>query len=465
MIRKIRSIRRFLLISLFSALILTSLITTIGNFYLDYIDIEKHLDSLLKHVTQSFQLLLSNQLIIHNIPRLQGPIDNYMAHLSANRQLLFEHKHIPSRYEFQVWSLDGKLLLHSVNAPQVPLSNVKDGFSTITINDEIWRAYTQTNGPSQLKFIVAEKQTIRKILIKSLVNDDFYILLIIYPIAGLLIWIIVGYALAGIERVTEEVRHRLPNYLAPVDAAYVPNEIKPLVTELNKLFVRLHQAFEREKRFAADAAHELKTPLAALKTQAQVGINSKSDAERIEILHNIVTASDRLTHIVQQLLTMSRLIAQADLQQENSQIDLSKVASEVIAMLVPFALGKNIDIELIAPEGALVWGNVAGISILLRNLVDNAIRYSPDYGNIQVIIHNHANHIELQVIDSGPGIPESLQSRVFERFYRVVGNQKPGSGLGLSIVKQIADLHHAEIQLKTPACGHGLAVFIKFPRL
>jgi two-component system sensor histidine kinase QseC len=306
----------------------------------------------------------------------------------------------------------------------------------------------------------------QKLLVARITRDDIYIMLIVYLIASLLIWFIVRYGLASIRRVTDEVSHRVPNYLEPVNAQSVPREIKPLAIELNKLFLRLHQALEREKRFAGDAAHELRTPLAALKTQAQVTLKTTTPEERDKLLHNVIIGVDRCTHIVQQLLTLSRLVPESNTLTDIYAIDLGKLAAEVVAQLAPLALAKDIDIELVCNDNhpGIIQGNITALSILIRNLVDNAIRYTPNKGKITIrVAPTPPQSVFLKVIDNGPGIPAELRARVFERFFRILGSKSTGSGLGLAIVQQIAHLHHAQLRLGTPDAGKGLEVEVCFP--
>ena len=254
-----------------------------------------------------------------------------------------------------------------------------------------------------------------------------------------------------------------PSYLKPVDLESVPKEIEPLVMELNSLFRRLQDAFDREKRFTADAAHELRTPLAALNTHTQVALRADTPEERRQALLKVLAGVNRGTHVVQQLLTLSRMVPEAGIN-EPTKMDMVKEAAEIAAQLAPEAISKNIDLELIAPDKAMMMGNPTAIGILIRNLVDNAIRYSPEDGEIKIKVSELDNHVILEVIDTGPGIPEELRERVFERFYRVVGNKATGSGLGLGIVQQIAKLHDAKIELRTPENGKGLNFTVTFPR-
>ena len=370
------------------------------------------------------------------------------------------------KYQFQVWSDNGKLMISSANAPKQPLFDGREGFSNLVIDNVGWRTFTKHNTKSGIYIVVAEKYNMQFLLANSLALDDIYIMLLIYPLAGLLIWLIVGGGLASIRRVADEVSHRVPNYLEPVNAQSVPSEIKPLVVELNKLFLRLHQALEREKRFAGDAAHELRTPLAALRTQTQVALKTLDETERKKLLNNVIIAVDRCTHVVQQLLTLSRLVPESNSLADTCVLDLGKLAAEIIAQLAPIALDKKIDIELINDEKnpGIIVGNITALSILIRNLVDNAVRYTPSHGKISVSINkSQSGKVTLKVTDNGPGIPAELRARVFERFFRVLGNKSPGSGLGLAIVQQIAQLHEAQVKLGAPSSGRGLEIEVSFP--
>jgi len=278
-----------------------------------------------------------------------------------------------------------------------------------------------------------------------------------------LIWVIVGKALHILKRVTSEVSNRAPSYLQPVDLKAVPAEIVPLVEALNHLFGRLRDAFEREKRFTGDAAHELKTPLAAISAQAQAALRASKDSNR-EALSKILEGVNRSNHVIQQLLTLSRMVPEATTQDFTS-VKLAREIADTAAMLAPDAVQKNIELEFLTPDSpAIIRGNATAIGILIRNLIDNAIRYTPKDGWIKIEIRETARQVILAVTDNGPGIPPELRERVFERFYRIVGNESPGSGLGLGIVQQIAKLHGAKVLLVTPESGAGLEVQVIFPQ-
>lgn len=251
---------------------------------------------------------------------------------------------------------------------------------------------------------------------------------------------------------------RDPTNLAALETSDVPVEILPLVGSLNTLLVRLEQALTNERRFTADAAHELRTPLAALKTQAQVARRADNAAQRDAALENLILGTDRATHLVEQLLTLARLDPEGESAVLKETCDLAALARRILADQTPTALSKHIELELTGLESVPITGNSAMLGILLRNLVDNAIRYTPSGGRVAVSVV--ANRLE--VTDSGPGIPEQEKQRVFDRFYRVLGTEASGSGLGLSIVQRIVDHHGAKLILETGEQGKGLSVTVVF---
>lgn len=464
------SIRKFLLLNLLLAVTITTTITVIGNYYLDQRDIQQHLDSFLLQASLAFKALIITKFddqSIHNIQHALNKIPKEAQTIFQNKKSTTNHQHYRDTFEFQVWSLSKqpKLLLKSANAPMTRLATPKAGFSDDFVNHRQWRTFTVNEPAQKLSFTVAERYDIRNALVRHLAIDEFYIMLWTYPISGVLIWFIIGRGLESIRRVAKEVANRDPNNLEAVNANNVPVEIKPLVDDLNNLFLRLQQAIEREKRFAADAAHELRTPLAALRAQAQVALRSTNTEERQKTLQNVIACVDRSTHVVQQLLTLSRLVPEASSINDSLPMNLYSLAAEIIAQLAPTALEKDIEIELIGNEDTcVVKANVTALSILLRNLTDNAIRYTPQGGKVKVTLQNEPHEVLLIVTDNGPGIPAELRNRVFERFYRVLGNTSTGSGLGLAIVQQIAKLHHASLRLGTPRDGKGLEVIVNFPK-
>ncbi|AYK03005.1 sensory histidine kinase in two-component regulatory system with QseB [Legionella sainthelensi] len=462
------SIRKFLLINLLLAITITTTLTAIGNYYLDQKDIQDHLDTLMAVSALSYQALLGDDLHQRPLAKIQDALETIPQKIDTFYKKRFLNDEPPENYldkfNFQVWTNGGKLLLHSSTAPKIPLASEIDGFSDKKISNQDWRVFTTYNDKAGIRTVLAERYDTRNELGHRIAQDDLYIMLLTFPLSGLLIWIIIGRGLDSLDKVAEEVANRAPTHLEPVDLHEVPEEIKPVIDELNKLFFRLKEGFEREKRFAADAAHELRTPLAALKTQAQVALHSNDIEEKNQALQKLIASVNRSTHIVQQLLTMSRLVPEAAHMDEKDEVNLSRLTREILAMLAPAAVEKQIDLEFESnTENLTVYGNSTALGILIRNLVDNSIRYCNEHGRILVRLSKLQNEVMLEVSDNGPGIPAELQSRVFERFFRVLGNKSPGSGLGLAIVQQIAELHGGRLLLDTPKEGTGLIVRFFLP--
>jgi len=441
------SIRNFLLIYILCITALVASLSALGDYFLNQSDVQKHMDGVLEQMGLSFHAVLAS--------------NSREPQTSRSLQNKFFSR---TKYDFQVWSYNNVLMLYSPNTTNINFNLAPVGLSDITIDNEIWRIFKITDSQTHWNYIVAERYNARNRLLWRIGRNNFYILLLALPLSGILIWLIVGYGFRSVTRISSEVSNRAHTYLKPVELESVPLEIKPLIIELNDLFVRLHEAFEREKRFAGDAAHELRTPLAALKTQVQIVLKTTDAKEQHTLLENLIVAVDRITHIVQQLLILSRLVPEAASIYDIVEVDLPKIAAEVIAQLVPMALEKDIEIALDSPDTMKLRANLTGLSILIRNLVDNAIRYTPEHGQVTVEISDITSHVILKVIDNGPGIPEELRSRVFERFYRMIGNSAAGSGLGLAIVQQISELHQADIRLATPTNGKGLQIEIWLPK-
>ncbi len=448
----IRSIRYFLLVSLLLSITLASAINGIGNYLLDEQVIQPYLDGQLVRISTLIGIL--NQST-NSSSRVKSEIINYLLHTQPITG---------QKFLFQVWSNNGELLMHSSNYPSIALKDVPVGFSDKEVQGNDWRIYSVKDDKQQVKIVVAELYNLRRELADDIARSNANILLITYPVFGVLVWFIISIALRSVTRVTGEISNRASTFLEPVQLTEIPDEIKPLVGELNQLFIRLKLAFERNKRFAADAAHELRTPLAALKTHVQVALKADDDIDRKKALQKVIESVDRSSHVVAQLLTLSRL-GEEEALIDVKPVDLHKLAVEIIAYLATHALEKNIEIELgPAPREPIVIGNDTAIGILIRNVVDNAIRYTPPYGEVKVSIIDTGKQIIFRVSDTGTGIPSELRERVFERFYRILGTKASGSGLGLAIVSQIAKLHHAEINLATPPNGTGLQFDVAFPK-
>jgi len=372
------------------------------------------------------------------------------------------HHAYQNKLIFQVWRNDS-LLLRSENTPDERITTV-EGYSDITLNNESWRFLSYNYATDNLYIIVGENYSVRNELTLSIITNVFWPILIAVPALTLLILFGIQRGLLPLNRLSGEIAARSPTQLSPVSTEDLPQEVIPMISSLNELLNRLSYALDSERRFTADAAHELRTPLAALKAQAQVASRSDNKDERISAIEKIILGTDRMTRMVEQLLTLARLDPE-DAAKQHCQIDLEKIIESVSSELAPEALAKKIHFELIRKGDCSIMGQTTALSILSRNLIDNAIRYTPQDEQITITVKAEDHRVIFSVRDSGPGIPENERQRIFDRFYRILGNNANGSGLGLSIVKRIVDMHSASLEINTPENGKGVEFKVVFPAL
>ncbi len=386
-------------------------------------------------------------------PMSREQIDQEVAELE---ELLLGHPYATGM-GFQVWE-SGNLVLRSSEMPEFALAE-SDGFADRQIGDTHWRVYRTGIDEFGLHVHVAERLANRERMITAISRQALYPLLVALPVLTLLIWFGVGRGLVPLRAVAREVSRRSPSLLEPVPLdRRVPVEVRPLVNALNDLLGRLDRALERERRFTADASHELRTPLASLKTQAQVALRANDEESRRHALRQVIAGVDRATHLVEQLLTIARLEPEASTPME--RVALDAVAADICAELAPAAARKGVKVSL-EMQPAVVRGNTVAIGALLRNLIDNAIRHTPEAHQVTVTVSWAEGDAEICVSDEGPGIPAHERERVFDRFYRGENRQGFGCGLGLSIVSRVAELHGARILLDESP-GGGLRVRTRF---
>jgi two-component system sensor histidine kinase QseC len=366
------------------------------------------------------------------------------------------------RIAFEIHGGDGRLLLHSTPAPDSRLEVGREGYVDTMHDGEHWRVFGRREGRDGYWLYVGAPFQARQELAETVASHLMHPPLIAAPLLGLLIWVAVGAGLAPLGRFAAQVQRRTPDNLAPLDGSGAPREVQPLYTALNTLLSRLNASMELERRFTADAAHELRTPLAVIKTQAQVAAGARTADECAHALRNVVSGTDRATRLVEQLLVLARLDPQTGLISA-MPTSLSDLARESLGSMTNASRAKKLELTLSASDAGVVAGDAGLLRILLRNLVDNAVCHTPRGGAVDVRVDRLGDEIVFSVTDSGPGIPESERARVFERFYRAEGGDGEGSGLGLSIVRRIADLHQASIVLGTGAEGKGLQVRMVFP--
>jgi len=362
-------------------------------------------------------------------------------------------------YDFvvQVWSLDGVRVY--LSRPHAVLPQITTlGFSTVTTREGRWRVF----GVQALTRViqVAQPMSVREQRAAELALQTLKPFALLLPVLALVIWIAVGHALEPLRRLTSQVKARRVNALDDLPATQLPDEVQPLVLALNDLLGRLRAALERERAFMADAAHELRTPLTALHLQMGMLARASSEAERESAMGTLSAGVQRAIRLIEQMLALARQEPRAESLRVSVRLD--ELAREIVAELVPLADAGGIDLGVAAAQPATVAADSEALRTLLRNLVDNAVRYTPPGGRVDVAVDSTAVGPRLTVTDDGPGIPPDERRRVFDRFYRRAGTSPTGSGLGLAIVKAIADAHGASVTLGDGADGKGLAVTITF---
>jgi signal transduction histidine kinase len=359
----------------------------------------------------------------------------------------------------QIWTANGTVVYLSHPGDPVP-DRAMLGFADMDSGGRRWRVYGIVAGDRIIQ--VAQPLELRRGLVAAAALRSLAPLLAFAPLMALLIWWLVGNSLSSLNRLTKEVTQRDARALNEVSEQGVPTEIAPLVWSLNSLLARLKRAFSSQRAFVADAAHELRSPLTALKLQLQLLARAPDEAARSQALVKLNDGVDRATHLIEQLLTAARTDPN-DTTIVVQPTDLAELVRHEIADVFFLAQERRIGVELDAPDHVMIAADAAALRILTRNLLDNAIRYTPAGGAVHASVAANGGETSLTIEDSGPGIPENERERVFDRFYRRETNEQPGSGLGLSIVKNIVEQHGARIELGAAAQG-GLKVTVLFPR-
>ena len=366
------------------------------------------------------------------------------------------------RVAFQLWDRGRILRLHSVNAPNTRLSQRDSGFDDVVIDGRPWRVFCSWDRERDTLVQVGEERAARDAIATAVGRSLLTPLLLALPVLALLLWWAVAGGLRPLRALGVEVARRDPGNLAPLDVGSTPAEVAPLVASLNHLFERVERSIARERDFTADAAHELRTPIAAVRTQAQVALGATTEAERAKALRQVIAGCDRAARLVEQMLTLARLDP-ARPNAHSEPCDLAAIVRGPLADIAPAAMAKSIDVELEAADACVVAGDPALLTVLARNLVDNAVRYGSPGTRVLVSVTPGPQGGELSVADSGPGVQPANLARLGERFYRQEGGDATGSGLGLSIVRRIADVHGATVTFGAAAAGTGLVVTVRFP--
>ncbi|MEJ0007206.1 MAG: ATP-binding protein [Steroidobacteraceae bacterium] len=348
-----------------------------------------------------------------------------------------------------------------ISSPGLPfLDKAILGYSDLTVQNQRWRVYALLNQTSVIQ--VAQPWSVREQLAReAALRVVIPLLLLLALMAAAAAWI-VARAMRPLKSITTQIEHRDIHSLTPLGASDLPAEVSPLVEELNRLLDRLSGAFASQRAFVADAAHELRSPLTALSLQLQLLERARDDTDRELATSRLRAAIDRATHLVSQLLTLARNEPEG-VAEAPTRTALDLVARDAAGEVQPLAHERRTTVELDAPTSVVVKADAEALRILVRNLIDNAVRYSPEDSTVRVRVYRDpGGQAMLDVIDQGPGIAPADRPRAFARFYRAPGASEGGSGLGLAIVKAIAERHGAQIEL-ADAAPQGLRVVVSFP--
>lgn len=340
-----------------------------------------------------------------------------------------------TRLTFQVWRTDGQLLVRSAEAPILEAPPVTLGSHDLIDNGNDWCAFLLADPQQGLLIWVGERDDIRQDLIQRIVRHTLWPTLIGVPLLALLIWLVIGWGLNPLRAMARSIRGRTTDSLQPLHLKPLPSDLEPMQTALNRLLDQVDDLLERERRFIADAAHELRTPLAILRIHAQNAQSAVTEEQRREALDFLVNGVDRATRIGSQLLTMARIEPQLN-NPMYQRVQLTELVREELAELTPLAMEKGVELVLECDEECWVETEPTALAIAMQNLVTNALNFSSPGSEVTVVVRkDEAGMASLRVEDTGPGIAEGELGRLFERFYSR-GNAN-GAGLGLAIVQMI----------------------------
>ena len=451
-----RSIRVFLIGALLSSITLVIFFASLRGYQSSMSELQQLFDDVLQRQVQ----ILARYAGLHQslgagsrLAELQRHAETDLAFKSNGRSMLL----------YQVWRAEGDSVMHSANAPAKPLLAFAEGYYGVNYMGYRWRALVTRDADSGLWMMIADRDDLRYRIADRVVISVLTPIVIGLPLLGLVIWWIVSFGLQPISRLATEVGNKQASDLTDIELEKVPRELGQLATSINELLRRLEASFQREKRFAADAAHELRTPIAAIQVHLH-NLATEQSAPN-DTVARLEEGVNRLSHLVEQTLVLNRL-APDQYMAKFTRVDLQQIARRVIAGVYAEVEAKQQGIEL-ESEPCEIHGDAFGIEMLILNLVNNAVKYTPVEGQILVRVFRRGDRAILQVMDSGPGIPVEERQRVFERFYRIGGDRHDsgvaGCGLGLSIVQRIVALHGAELELGEGMNARGLRVTVSFP--
>lgn len=461
-----RSARRLLLAVLVLVVCSVSLVAAVFSYQEARTEAAELFDAKLVHSARVLSSLVAPH--IEDLPRGDGAetlIEVWHGDADGRGDALasIDGHAYETKLVFQVRDAQGRLLLRSESGPGTRLAELRPGFADVELDGRPWRVFTLRSREG-LWVQAGEEGEIREELATGIARGTLLPLLFGLPVMVVLLWGVLEFASRGLKRIVGDIERRAGHDLTPLDPDAVPVELGGLVRAINGLFDRMRMALERERRFTADAAHELRTPLAALRVHvANCHAEEKAEA-RDQLASRVDRALVRMERVIAQMLDLARqdaAVPDAGMHPVGV-VDLAALVRREVAELGVAGLGRDLQLEMLGDEHALVAGDEIALGIMARNLLDNAFRYTPDGGRLRIEVRREGVVVVLRIDDSGPGVPEEARERVFDRFHRELGGTATGSGLGLSIVRSVLARHRGTIVLGVSEWG-GLGVEIRLP--
>ncbi|MBR9883073.1 MAG: hypothetical protein GYB21_05215 [Oceanospirillales bacterium] len=449
-----RSIAQYLII----ALTLATTLLLSGGYLASYLDIlyetEEVYDAELAQAARVMESLFINQDEDDTALRIHLPEQ------VATQQT--ESSDLGHRYEkklaFQIWDDKGRPLLGNSDDSAVLNWDNRPGYGYE--HDRRWRTF-MLHSDSGLWIKVGQDMEIREEIAEEINKHNIQPLLLIIPLLWILIWLIVRRGLKPLGRVSSELYRRGPEYLDPIDISSAPKEIVGVVYSINRLMKALERSLQQQKRFTSNAAHELRTPLAGIRIQAQNLL--LNDADNLVTQQQIISGVDRLSHMVNQLLTLSRLES-GERQSHFELVDMHAALDGLLQDQRRMIRARKLEVSLSPAHPIHARVTPDCVDILLRNLLDNALRYTPDGGRVQIEVVQQKGDLHVRICDTGPGLDDEQKLRVFDRFYRAAGQDSDGCGIGLSIVQEICERTGYRVELSdTPLAPQGLCAELICP--
>lgn len=464
-----RSLRRTLTWLLLGALLLLGLISGAVSYYDALTEANELFDAKLAHSARLVEAIADRELMNPDLPKpLVVDVSSAASVLSAESDYALSDGHAyETLLAFQAWSAEGVLLLRSSNAPWIPLAQLQAGFEDVQLEGRRWRSFTLRD-PHGEWYQSGEDYAIRQELAREIAIGTLLPWLLVLPAMAVAVWLIVGVTFRSLQRVADQVRNRDSHQLGPIEVAQVPQEIQGLVAAVNGLLGRLDRALDGERSFTADAAHELRTPLAALRLHAENLAAARDEQERQRSLADLRVSVERSQRLIDQLLALARLDPLVVSDRDLPALDLAALLAKVMAELSGQADARRTSLQLDRGSGLpRLPGAEIALGVLFRNLVDNALRYSPPGSQVRVAVDRASLDdgraaLRVRVDDDGPGIPEHERELAFERFHRGLRQSASGTGLGLAIARRIVELHQGSIRLQD-AASQGLRVEVLLP--